>query len=464
MFHCLGIHNYLFLHTRGSEREMTSFFLPLAVVILCYVAYHGLWYLPGILLWCYKRLQTALICARAILYLFWRSGEGGDVPIKQLNRVHVHPLRHYIHDYLSQLEKGQANALAQALYQRVPPHYRVKSNEGTSSHPLPLWMEQAIILTKNEKVRVVAQLTLFYLVLLFSSPLWMPYFTSLTMAPLEATQAALYAHLGLEVQPCMWASQETECFLYEEADIVGESALLRVAMRDIAFKGRAPPNETLDLLVDEGRGILLYPMDFVTPLNQPLENGPSPVIDRADTKETMVVRRYVNVEAQLMPLLMFLHNDESATTGHPCICALFLNIVSNVSFHYDASERRWLVMARPAIHRNNSFADLVASNMNYHRLSIFFEKHKRWRSLVPHELVHYDSFVVDYIEPVFSELTLTTSVGPLNEKLRDASFSEASLFSRVESSALHKQVHLSGDDAVCFIYCDALGRGYASAK
>lgn len=418
-------------------------------------------------MWCYKRLQTAWICARAILYLFQRGGGGGggggDVQVKQLNRVRVHPLRHYIHDYLGQLEKGNANALVQALYQRVPQQYRTKSNEGTSSHPLPVWMERAITLTKNEKVRVVAQLTLFYLALVLSSPLWMPYFTSLTKAPVEATQAALYTHLGLHVQPCMWASQETECFLNEEDDIVGEAALLRIAMRDLAFKGRLPPNETLDLLVDEGRGggVLLYPMDFVTPL----ENGSPPP---PDTKETVVVRRYVNVEAQLMPLLMFLHNDESATTGHPCICALFLNIVSNVSFHYDAGERRWLVMARPTIYRNNSFADLVASNMNYHRLSIFFEKHKRWRSLVPHELVHYDSFVVDYIEPVFSELTTTTTtttpVGPLNEKLRDASFSGALLFSRLESSALHKQVHLSGDDAVCFVYCDALSRGYASAK
>jgi hypothetical protein len=321
-------------------------------------------------------------------------------------------------------------------------------------------MEWAITLTKNEKVRMLAQFVVFYLVLLLCSPLWMPYFTSLTMAPIEATQATLYTLLDLHVQPCVWASEEAaECFLYD-SEIVGESALLRVAMRDIVFKGHAPPNKTLDLLVDERRATLLYPLDFVTPLNQALDSGPP------DAKETVVVRRYVNVETQLMPLLMFLHNDESATTSHPCICALFLNIVSNVSFHYDAGEGRWLVMARPTIHRNNSFAELVASNINYHRLSIFFEKHKRWRSLIPQELIHYDSFVVDYMEPVFSEaVTITTRVAPLNDKLREASFSGASLFSRIEeTTTLHKQVHLSGDDAVCFVYCDALGRGYATTS
>jgi len=120
-------------------------------------------------------------------------------------------------------------------------------------------------------------------------------------------------------------------------------------------------------------------------------------------------------------------------------------------------------MANPVIYRNNSFAELVASSIGYNALSLFSTKHRRWRNLVPQEIIHYDSFVVEYTEPVASSLVEERKkVGhPYSEKLREAEFTKASLFYRTETAELvRKQVHISGDDAVCFTYCNALTRAY----
>ena len=458
---------FIFCLKQQQESKM-SLFLSLALFILCYVVYRIFWALPIIVHWCYARLLTVWKCLCGILYLIQRSREvTSNTGVKQLKRVHVHFLRRHTHDYLVRLEKGEGNAFVRTLFDKyvatVPEQYRATSNEGTSSHPLPMWLEQVIFYLDGDKTRRVLKFTVFYVVLLLSSHLWMPYVTSvtITMTPIEATRLALYTQLGIDIEPCMWGGgggeeSRNDCFLYTK-EIANSSALVHVVMRDLIFKNHVPLNKTLDLLVDEGHTTLLYPLDLVVPLNRPVmvEAG----VTEQDTRETMVARHYINVENDLIPLIMHIHNEEVAS--HPCICPLFLNIVSNLSFLYDSGESRWLVMANPTIYRNNSFAELVASNINYNKRSFFFNKYMRWQSLIPQELIHYDSFVVDYIEPVFSELVVT---GSTTTTLNQPKELGVSLFSRVQTTTtLHKQVHLSGDNAVCFVYCDALSRGYAAA-
>ena len=458
---------FIFCLKQQQESKM-SLFLSLALFILCYVVYRIFWALPIIVHWCYTRLLMVWKCLCGILYLIQRSrevasntGGGDDIGVKQLKRVHVHFLRRYVHDYIARLEKGEGNAFVRTLFGRyvatIPEQYRATSNEGTSSHPLPVWLEWVILFCASDKMRTFLKFLVFYVVLLLSSPLWMPYVTSVatTMTPTEATRLALHTQLGIDVEPCMWASEahQNECFLYTK-EIAQSPALLRVVMRDLVFtKTHSPPNKTLDLLVDEGQTALFYPLDLVVPVNRPVM---ATVATGQDATETTVARHYVNVENELIPVLMHIHNNEVAS--HPCVCSLFLNIVGNLSFLYDSGESRWLVMANPVIHRNNSFAELVVSNINYNKRSLFFNKYTRWQSLVPQELIHYDSFVVDYIELV--PTGRDTVVPTLNNQPREA---DVSLFSRVHTTAaLHKQVHLSGDDAVCFVYCDALSRGYAA--
>lgn len=118
----------------------------------------------------------------------------------------------------------------------------------------------------------------------------------------------------------------------------------------------------------------------------------------------------------------------------------------NLSFLYDTRQQEWLVMLRPTIYRNNSFAELVSSTITYNRQSLFFSQHHHIE-----ELIHYDSFVVEYIDPVSQEQS--KSVKNLSDTLHDIAFEEASLFTKI-SSLSTKQMHISGDDAVCFVYCN----------
>ena len=237
---------------------------------------------------------------------------------------------------------------------------------------------------------------------------------------MESTPTKLYNHLGIEVASCL-SSVEGLCFLLPHEESVGVEKLLEMARRP-----SSPPvnkttttttTTTLDLLVGEREQRLLYPLDFLGGIVQ-----------------------YVSVENELIPLLIHLDKEERKATGtkkHPCICPLFINMPGNLSFLYDSSQQEWIVMIRPTIYRNNSFAELVLSSVNYNAQSLFFSSPYH----ISDELIHYDSFVVEYIDYTVPEST--------------KNLEEASLFTRV-SSLETKQMHIFGDDAVCFVYCDTI--------
>ena len=456
---------------------MNLFFTLLGVVIGLYLVYNGARRL-------FKWIQTGLpgFCrcvftkARFVIHFVANlivicRGNQEATGVKQLNRQSV---RKCLYALVKRIEQGDRHPLVEQLWQlyvaKIPLHYRETGQERGILDPLPRWMELVGDVCKSPITMMVIKFLALYVVVLFL----LPYLSPIALEPLRAAELTLETHLGLTIEPCVWTSNQTLCFMHTH-NVLTLHTLQTLSDRTLFFKHKTPNNETQDFLMDEHER-LYYPLDFVSPRNQAwrysieeesesndLSNwftpSPSP-IDQEDSLETVQLRRYVNTEQHLAPFLTQLHKEEATT----CICALFLNILSNVSFLYDNSEQRWIVMKDVSIYRNNSFAELMASRISFNERSRFFKKHRQWQSLVDEELIHYDSFVVEYTdvslieEEVEEELSIKT-MRRANDKLREIPYSKASLFKRTGVS-IRKQVPISGSEAICFVYCDALQKAY----
>ena len=412
-----------------------NFFLTLLVVMIglsiVYQVLGGLlrWLKSGLPVCCRFTFTKVRNLARYLL-------RPTTTTVKELPRTHVNPLRRYLSEYVTLLEKGNGGPTLREWWifyeSKVPEQYRLRGSN--TPHPLPYWMEQVASFLNNDSAQKTLKFILLYFFLVLTSHLWLPYVTEVNIHPLQS------ASVELGVDPCVWAAATTDplCFLFTN-DLLSRQTLTSITSRDVLFRTHHHhhhdnrSNLTDTVVVDE-EDTVYYPLEFVVPQK---ENSP----------ETVLISRYVTDE-QLLTLL----RKESVDT---CICPLFLNIVSNVSFLYDESEKRWMVMREATLYRNNSFAELVASTITYNERSRFFTKHKQWQSLVG-EFVHYDSFVVEYTEDVPPPEAVNVNVAEANYRLRENAYTKASIFKRGGVDRQRKQIHVSGSEAICFVYCDTL--------
>lgn len=408
--------------------------------------------------------------------------------IKTLEIWHTGTVRHRVAAYLAHLESGKGNIVIQKIWKTylkvVPDYYRSTHREDGRPDLLPLWMEQLIKFSQNKTARRSILLSLLFVFLVLSSHLWLPFIGFL---PYETPHDQIHHLVNLSVQSCSESDNNaTYCYLYNHEQLTSEALRMITESELLLFTSSIIRlNETLDLLVNEYKSFY-YPIIVQVSKNKAykyttefipvgaLEEflfGDWLVSETEDDKESVALRVYLRPNEDILPILTHLHKQEtalnSAVTSSPCICPLFLNIVANVSFLFEASEQRWLVMAQPVIHRNNSFAELVASSVSYSEKSLFHKRHSQWHDYVGRaDLIHYDSFVIEYTEPS-NDLIDTLSIPPemtsqlsaLNEKLYASEFTKASLLYRAneaEIQAQRKKVHVSGSDAICFIYCDTM--------
>lgn len=427
----------------------------------------------------------------------------------------------------------ETRQLWQSYTQCVPEKYRhVERDNPDLKDPLPYWLEQLLALFNSVFLQLVVLFAILILTSHFWLPLFMTPTTMspLHATQLELTSHFAFPIVPC-VWASSGSRDEIEgpCFIHSY-DQLSQSALLNLSLQALNFTLRhRPVNHTLDVLNQES-GALLYPIDFVIEARQAWRyntlqesaaipsfshwltgtssntgatmlssdgqcdiksstttttsttSTTSSAMRSTSTVPTQLIRRYVNAAQDLQALLVHMHREEvrhrrrnnpsdttTLQTSQPCICGLFLNIVSNVSFLYDSATQSWLVMARPFIQRNNSFAELVASNIKYNEHSLLFKKHRQWQHLVDEsdDLIHYDSFVVEYTDTDSSLLAASNEeldvLRTQNELLREAEFKEASLFRRVHEADLgRRQLPMSGEDAICFVYCETLLQRYNS--
>lgn len=205
---------------------------------------------------------------------------------------------------------------------------------------------------------------------------------------------------------------------------------------------------TPHLLVD--RHVAAY---FVTTSIEPREGGKA-------------ARRLVSYAGLINELERLRVEDERR--GHqanrPCICPVFLGLVTNTTLLYREDGNNWLVMHQPVIARNNSFASQLVSTMRHHFNSVLFPLSQRVGQVFGaarlSDLVHYDTIVVEYSVAAPEDATLV-QLGELDGRLRRLSqrpvlLAQVDQFNRV-------QQQLTGNDAICFVYCDRVNSLVLSA-
>lgn len=446
---------------------MNLFIILLVTCVALKVAYHYAlqlfgWIKAGFPSFC----RYVYIKGRAFYILISTAWPKKAPAIKQLNRS---TLRSRLSRYISELEKGEhpnAQELWRQYNERVPESYRHIDRQNGGVYPLPLWMERVASFFTGWFIKAIMQFLALYLLVLMITALVS---TPVDTQPYLTTQTTLQRHLDMSIEPCL-SIRDGLCFLHTY-DLLSLQTIETLSNRTVQLTPSFMLNQSLDMLIDEHDKIL-YPLDFSVPLNKVWQytvedrsgeltewfaSSPPSLIEE-DVLETVQLRRYVNTERVIAPFLAQLHQEAGSATA--CICGLFLNIVSNVSFIYNRGEERWIVMREATIVRNNSFAELVASKIMYNERSRFFNKHKQWQRLVPEELIHYDSFVIEYIDeemPTDDGLTDMIRIRTENDRLREIPYTKATLYKRMRNPR-RKQLPISGSDASCFVYCDALQR------
>lgn len=455
--------------------------------------------------------------------LYMRATKVSDPPTKELKRKravvdddgqHLTTLRELLSTRLTEVENNDGQPIQEAYrayLKYVPEYYRQRDSE--QEFPLPRWMEQSILFFRNPNVKFALAFFAVYVALLIVMPILIPItpVNNSNMDHIVAVRTSLHELIDLDVGPCHWHNSTTydkyaTCFL-RSCDLLNASQCRDItgrtlSLRDVKPSAVSSSSRVLserDLVIDENQRIL-YPLDFVVPAAEARQytflaqrevdgeesgysfsafasyllgikrfnnNNRAVTTNEEEEGRLSILKRYVNAEQHILPILKKLYKEERIMTENVCICPLFLNIVSNVSFHYEKSEQRWIVMHDAMIVRTNTFyADLVGSRLVYVEGSNFYKKQNPFvvkASEEDDQFVHYDSFVVEYTgvtSLAHDEISSTTAISEANDKLREASFKKARIFKRVSTELHRTQIALSGSDAVCFVYCDRLSKQF----
>ncbi len=284
---------------------------------------------------------------------------------------------------------------------------------------LPRWLETLAWAYNDFWCYNTALLVLFFALSLATGPLWMPLLAGdvATPDPLSADEQwhrALREATGREMPNC--ACHEGE-YCYASCD-----------------DGTQP----LDCVLDRLANTHCY-MHF------------SEETDawRETTKQRVRSQSLASIQAELERL----HQDEVSRglLEPPCICAPLIGVLDNVTLLYRPGAS-WLVMPRPAIQRVNAGAQQVRSTVRYHFNSRFFATSQEIaRELQLGDVVHYNTFIVEYDAPARQE------VAPLLHTLseRVAHLEPRPLLMERVPTTRHR-VQLTGNDAICYIYCDSM--------
>lgn len=384
-----------------------------------------------------------------------------DEPVKTLQR-RIN-WRRRTHLYLTHLGEGRGSPIEQTLWKTyehyVPLWARRIDTESAIPDPLPAWLEVTIRVYQNIYVWRVAQLLTLYVILVLSSHLWLPHAialfntTDVVVSPLDA--------LRINVTPCYNATT-TYCYAAqgdEEMIVTAVAELRNMTQRHYAYDAflyNQSQWSINEFLVDDAYRLYVALRLLVTPRIKTSSFWSFGYEAEIEETTPLVTRRYVEMKDTMPSLLEQLYTEESQ---YVCLCAPFLNIFSNVTFYRD-EHSVWHTLLEPVIVRNNTFSDLILSSVRYSENSLFYAKDAFFKRLVPHlsdERMHHDSFVVEYSEVNLPDSETMHNLTEMSETLRRTEGGDPlRLFAYANDWASRKRVYLSGKDAICFVYCNAL--------
>jgi hypothetical protein len=372
-----------------------------------------------------------------------------DKPIKALKRTTT--MRHRVCAYMQYLESGKGSRIEQSLWKSysnwVPIHYREINSELGIVDALPRWLESSIDFCGNPYIRQLALFGFIFMSLIFTSHLWMP------TVMVGTIEQELEHVLALDIHSCLNATMSSYCFLTPDDTIEDAAILQNLSYHSLHLSNHS--STPVHLIIDQARRVR-FGFDFI--------NGTKPT------------RKYIHLEEHYLPLLANLQQQHEEGGTSVCICPIFLNLVGPFHFFFDSTQ--WHILYEPTIYRNSSLANLVASRLRYKEKTLMYERNKKVRAHLLNmsdELIHFDTFVVEYTDLLSHGVRLQeeeeeedetiSSLTMLNQKvsayyvIERATATPVTIFEKSATELERKRVSLTGNDAVCFIYCDNIKRG-----
>ncbi len=410
-----------------------------------------------------------------------------DTSIKTLKRhrraiIFNDTNRRNISRYITRIENGKGNRITQYLWKcyvyYVPDYYRMCDPEQGSKYALPRWLERIFAI---EIEWAIACVTLF-VILVLCMQLWLPYFSTTPAASNELnTKAyALVGHTECETNTSessysycfLKCSTTNNCVIQDELLVYANDARHKHNTHNVVLnKTGVPLYYDSDRFVYYSIALMKCPIQQTNWFFASMHD-----VDNNESHDWQQEIKYVK-EHDLVGVLDYLDKYEmsmyepvAATTtitehnNHACICPLYLNIVSNVSFLFDTSEEKWIIMSQPTVSRNNTFAELVASTIvNNNKNSLFYTRHKHWHTYAhknTSELIHYDSFVVEYT--AVDSLDTNDLLIQKDSVLAQNGLEHLKMVHSVAPNTYRKQIALSGSDAICFTYCQSMQNSFTA--
>ena len=142
--------------------------------------------------------------------------------------------------------------------------------------------------------------------------------------------------------------------------------------------------------------------------------------------------------------------------NNTCVCPIFMGIRENITFFaYDdgSDTRQWLIMHRPFVYRNNTMGNKIESTLLYHTHSPLYLNYNNFMystaSVMSPKQIHYETMYVEYTEVIYDEGICNTS-----------SSLDRIVFDIVTDNVTTQQrrITLTKDDAICFHFCDTTNR------
>lgn len=419
------------------------------------------------------------------------ASENEDEPQALSSSTSDWDLRRWLHNYISSLDEGRKTLYEQNVwkwYEKWVPHqYRHINTENGVAYPLPEWLENTIhFLTNFNYIR------LFYFI--------------------TAYIVLFYAHQPIieGVESAWTLLNNDEIFSWIKSDNIGSSVDLTIhdSLKDYihydriltrffyycltyeAFLGLTTNNITFNVPNDtycsiQKSSLWIPPVSFEFNYNN-RNNATSKLVfidsnndiyhtvyhlpvfkaNRDDEEEYQEVgmdrkkrknKHALESKKELMKerdLLNLLHSLDN--NGEMCICPFLIGLDSvNMTFFFRKETQQWSILYQPFIYRNNTLSDLVETRPIYDEKSVLYKNFRRFHGDKPIALIHYSIISVEYTS--FIKESLETHDDEMKRMTRVEKQQETGnvIFSALTSIEQKRQerITLSGDDAICFIYC-----------
>jgi hypothetical protein len=386
-------------------------------------------------------------------------------------------------DYMLELEKGGHSRLERWLWSYYATHYPLwHSDLRIRGLFMPVWLITLVDLYNSVHARLLTACLLLYVAVVLSAPLWIGY---VTVMPAQVAPVVVEPVIQPSL-PRVTSRGDASLMVYNEAlqrDVCDCEAFVRspggceghaycVARRGQLWRLADYTDVDYTAAVFASKTLPSPPLDYYfTDVEQHVYRVYR-TLSKGDTQPRAKLVRMDTLREWLESLR--LHQQVQ------CVCPVFLGIVDNVTFLYDAATAQWLAMREPVVVRNETRGNQVASTLVYEAVRFsanpLYRNYKHYVDDVMRgnsHLRHYASYDVSYWSDGYSSEAAAAAAAAVGaqyemydrrlleydtverclsaDDARDRSI--LLVLHRVHGERERRVRHLSGEQAICFNFC-----------